>query len=389
MYVPSSDGGHALYAHELLESLHASGGPFNFELVSSTDLSPKFDSGRYVIHRLLPVLRDRKEYASKCHWIADRTRYYVQRERLFLKWLAGRPDISAVHLQEWKIWLFPKLVRRIAQLGKTVLATVHNVYPHRYPTGVPKALIDGLGRRGCAHCSGLFVHTHRLADELRTMLRSKGQPIHVVPHVVWSCQRPGNAIPIAQRLSLRKLLFFGVLRRNKGLHIFLQAAQLLPDVEITIAGSEQEPDYFQEECLPLIRQLQARGHRIDVRIRYISDAEAAELFATHSAVVMPYTDEFMAQSGVVYMAIAHDLPVISTRAGGLGDLLDEFPIGTLCDEATPQSLAVAIRELFSHPRPSELQRHLDAARSHYSWESAAMATMRGYSASVLAQGVRS
>lgn len=378
VYVPSADGGHPLYARSLLHALEAADSDFAFELVSATDLAPAYDTDAYPIHRLVPPLKERSAFPNRLTWAADRLGYYPRRERAFLDWLERRPDIVAVHLHEWQFWLMPWLVRRIVRSGKRVFATIHNVRPHRYPTGVPKSVVDGLVRRGCMGCAGLFVHTERLADELAKFLGPGAPPIFVVPHGAWDvAERPGRPT-LAQRIASKRLLFFGVLRRNKGLHVLLRAAERLPEFSITIAGQPQDPEYYERDCLPLIRDLQAKGHRIQLRADYIGDDEAHDLLSTHGAVMLPYTGEFMAQSGVIFMAIAHGTPVVATGAGGLSELLAAFPIGTVCDAAEPEALAAATRALFERTDVDRLGAALEAARRHYSWANAAEATLKGY-----------
>src|SRR5207237_375660 len=137
------------------------------------------------------------------------------------------------------------------------------------------------------------------------------------------------------------LLFFGTIRRNKGLDLLLRAAEQLPGYSITIAGEPTEAAYYNDEILPLIRRLQAAGVKIDLRNGFTPEAEVGPLFASHSAIVLPYTANFMAQSGVVYLALAHELPVVASEAGGLRDLFREFKIGETFVQHTPDALAAA------------------------------------------------
>lgn len=391
MFTPTADGGHARYTWELLRALaeqdrepEFSRTRYRFELVTSRDLHPQFDSDAYRVHCLLPLLRDRSEFATRLSWAANRVTHYARREKKFLDWLRGRPDIDAVHFQEWTPWLAAPLFRRIRALGKRVFYTAHNIVPHRYPRAVPKSVMNRWIRRACLLCDGLFVHTDLLAAELAQFLNgSTGAatlpPIHVVPHGVWTVPDVSRRASIDERLALKRLLFFGEIRRNKGLDLLLRALEHLPaGYSLTVAGEPRERDYFRDEILPLVARARTRGAAIDLRDRFTPEDEVPALFAGHSAVVLPYTPKFVAQSGVVFMALAHDTPVIASEAGGLRELFEEFRIGATFGEATPQALASAVRAVCERGPAGEIAGEIRAAKQRFSWREAADATLAGY-----------
>src|SRR6185503_8219749 len=98
--------------------------------------------------------------------------HYARRDWQFLKWLRGRPDVAAIHLQEWTPWLAAPLIRCIRRMGKRVFYTVHNVIPHRYPALLPRRVMDFWVRRAARACDGLFLHTPQLAEQLSGRLAS-------------------------------------------------------------------------------------------------------------------------------------------------------------------------------------------------------------------------
>ncbi len=379
MYTPSSDGGMAQYAWELMNALSDEGrGNFKVELVTGQDVVPLFQTDAYPIHAILPPLCHRNEFANRASWVASRLAHYPRREWRFLKWLRGRPDVVAVHLQEWTPWLAASMIRRIRAMGKQVFYTVHNIYPHRYPAMVPKAVMDRWVRKACRSCDGLFVHTERLAGQLAQFLGGTHPPIHVVPHGVWTVRGTAPRPTMEERLEWKKLLFFGTIRRNKGLDVLLRAAETLHDYSITIAGEPLEAEYYRTEILPQIQRLRNDGVKINLIDRYISESELPELLATHSAVVLPYTPNFVAQSGVIFLALAHELPVVASLAGGLKDLFEEFRVGVPFSEVTPAALAAAVRRLADPDVRRDVTEQIAAARSHYSWRETARATIAGY-----------
>lgn len=381
MYTPSSDGGHARYTWELLTALatHPRSRAV-YELVTSEDLDPQFNSDAYTVHPILPVLRHRSDFSNRLTWAASRLTHYARRESAFLRWLRTRPDIDAVHIQEWTPWLAPRLVRGIKSMGKRVFHTVHNVVPHKYPRLVPRAVVDGWIRRACRDCDGLFVHTDRLGDELARFLGAGHPPIGVMPHGVWTVRDAGAAPPIGERLASKRLLFFGQIRRNKGLHLLLEAAEHLPGYSLTIAGEPGDPAYFSTEILPRIAALRAGGFQIDLRDRFTPENEVGALFSSHSAIVMPYTKGFVAQSGVIFMALAYDVPVVASEAGGLRDLLDQFRVGETFADPDPRAIARAIRTLHEGGLRDDLPGQIQLAKRRYSWQTAAGAVIDGYNA---------
>lgn len=382
MHAPSAVGGHPLYVMELLTALtrHPRGGD-RFELVAGADLEAQFRTDLYPVHAVLPPLRHRRELRSKVAWASDRLLHYPRRDRFFLNWLKARPEVGAVHFQEFSLSL-PPLIRAIRRTGRRVFYTIHNIRPHAYPPVIPRLVWDRWNRGACLSADRLFVHSERLRDDLAAFLDSEDcPPIDVTPHGVWTSPVSTIGAPVdRQPRPHRRLLFFGTIRRNKGLDLLFHAAPHLPEFEFTIAGEPREAEYFRTEVVPQIAELRKQGIRIELIDRFVPKAEVPAVFAAHTAVVLPYTEEFTAQSGVVFLAIAHGVPVVASEAGGLRDLFRQFRIGTTFCEQTPDALASAVRTCVEQAAQGAFEEPLRAARQHFSWESAAEATIAAYSA---------
>ena len=380
VFAPTATGGHARYAWELTTAMATHPRrAHRFELVSTADLDPAFRTGAYPAHAVLPRLRGRTAFRTRPGWMLNRATYYPVREHQFLRWLRGRPDVVAVHLQEWKPWLATRLVRAIHAMGKRVFYTVHNVLPHRYPPMVPRRLMRHWIRRACLHCDGLFVHSQRLADELAAFLGPRRPPITVVPHGVWTVPDAPAEVSPAERLNARRLLFFGAIRRNKGLHLLLDAAAQLAGYRLTIAGEPLEQEYFDTEIMPRVRAARAAGVDVELRDGFVPDDQVGPLFTGHSAVVLPYTSQFVAQSGVAFMALEYGVPVVSSEAGALKDLLGEYRLGETFETGSADALAAAVRRLHEGTDTGELERDIRAARRRFTWQAAAGVTIAAYS----------
>jgi glycosyltransferase involved in cell wall biosynthesis len=352
-------------------------GEVEFEWVSSMDLEDRFDSRHYAVHRILPRLLNRSGFRTRLSWAASRSVHYPYREWRFLKWLKTRPDITAVHFQEFNFWL-PPLLRAVRRLGKQTFYTAHYIRPHSYPPLLPRALWDKRHFQACRLCDGVFVLSSQLRDELSQAMGPSHPQIRIAPHGVWTVGHPREVPTMRERLARKRLLFFGTIRRDKGLDLLLDAMPQLSGFGLTIAGAPCEAGYFHNEVMPRVRRLQSAGHRIDVIDRFVPDEQAASLFASHSALVLPYTKDFTAQSGVVFLALAHEIPVVCSEVGGLGEVMESFRIGTTIDEPSVIALVGAIRRLCCEPHLADLAGEIREAKDHFSWEACARATMAGY-----------
>ena len=202
------------------------------------------------------------------------------------------------------------------------------------------------------------MHTDRLAEDLSKFLGNSHPPIQVVPHGVWTVRNAADVPKLEERLKWKKLLFFGSIRRNKGLDLLLSAAEKLKDYSITIAGEPQERQYYETEVLPQIERLKAAGVKVDLRPKFTPDHEVGQLFASHSAVVLPYTKGFVVQSGVIFMALAYELPVVASEAGGMKDLFRDFKVGVTFKESTAEELAAAVTKLHAGECRHDISRRL-------------------------------
>ena len=370
MYTPSAGGGHALYTKELLTHLsqQRSARPV---LVTSRDLEDAFLRVPYEVANILPELQKKETFPNRSAWLAARTQHYWRREQRFLEWLRERPDIGVVHVQEFAPWLAPYFFTRIKRLGKRLVYTVHNVRPHS------KRFLARFYRDAWRRCDALIVHSESLKCDLSSLLGRRCPPIFVVPHGVWSA-KAASPPDLKTRLAERHLLFFGVIRENKGLHGLLDAMLELGDYRLTVAGSAADHrPYFEREIAPRLERLKASGVHVDLREGFVADADLPSLFGDSSALVLPY-ENFSAQSGVLYLALAYGLPVVASDAGALGETVRELSCGIVLESTRPQAIAGAVRALSSGSVAAELEANLKRAKQQLSWANSAELTQAAY-----------
>ena len=268
MHSPSASGGQPLYVQELLTVLaeHPRGGG-HFEWVAAENLEPQFKSSLYTVHAILPRLPHKREFRNRLSWAANRIRHYPRCDAVFLDWLRQRPDITAVHFQEFSRSQ-QSLFRAIRQLGKKIFYTVHNIRPHAYPPLVPHSLWDHRARRGCKGCDALFVHTQGLRQELGWFLRVPHPPIEVVPHGVWTVPEPLAVPTLDEAPELEAAVVLRNDSTQQGAESSVAGRGVAAGLLSTIAGAPREAEYFRNEVFPQIDRLRKSGVSVELIDRF-------------------------------------------------------------------------------------------------------------------------
>lgn len=379
IFTPTEKGGHAQYSYELFDTLSRRSGAFfepklRVRLVSGQQLSEKYRQADYTVLPIMPSLPPRSFFSSKWRWAISRLFYYAHRDWVFLRYLLAEvPRGAIIHLQEISPWWAPAFVAFLKGRGYKVGIHLHNARVfHRKPIGISWAMSDRLNGAAIRKMDFIFVHSELIKREALVAL--KLEPVedrfHVAPHGIWrsvAAHRRGHGERIVEAgLIGRRVLFFGVIRENKGLHNLLDAMLLGGDFSLTIAGAPEEADYYAREITPRIDALMAAGKKITVVPRYLEEAEILDMMQDADFMVLPYTN-FKGQSGVLFYAIGMALPTIVTDSGALGDTVRTYGIGVVSKAESPQALADAISTMTAMPADAFKGVFARAQEAH-SWE---------------------
>jgi glycosyltransferase involved in cell wall biosynthesis len=272
--------------------------------------------------------------------------------------------------------------------GAFVVLTVHDPLPHRWILpGYLRWLETGILSAGYALCHKLIVHNQTGQQVLVKHFRLDAKDVSVIPHgpLHMVSAAPKNIESGHQSLKPLRLLAFGSLRENKGLHLTIAAIQRLRRTDggrpvwLTIAGRTpnlMEKPYW-EGCKRLIA---AEPDAIEVIERLIGDEEIVPLFARHDAALLPYL-EFFSDSGVAMLALSQGKPVIATAAGGLGELLEHTDCGIRIESPTVDGVASSISKARLAPaewlETKGLNGYLYVANER-SWSAIAQKTQKVY-----------
>jgi len=236
----------------------------------------------------------------------------------------------------------------------------HNTRPHEPLPGQDTAL-----RLVARHCEGVVVHSRSEQDLMSAV--APGTVVRLVDYPLLPTARALPAREAAQRrlgIAGRALLFFGYVRKYKGVDLLLQALARLPAelaVSLLVAGEFYDPltSYH-----TLIQDLGLTS-RVHIINRYIPEAEWPDLFAATDALVLPY--RAASQSMSIALAYGFGKPVIVSRVGGLAEAVEEGRTGLIA-EPEPTALAAAIECLYTEFLLGPYQKHIEAHRQHLGWE---------------------
>ena len=260
-----------------------------------------------------------------------------------------RPDLIVVRY--WLPLMGPALgtiLRRVKKNRHTrVVAITDNIIPHeKRPGDIP------FTRYFLKTCDGFITMSEKVMHDLRRFQPVK--PALQVAHPLYDnfgAPIPqqeareflrGKGIPIGDKDRI--LLFFGFIRKYKGLDIVLEAMAdpRIKDlgIRLLVAG-----EFYEEEAPyhDLITRLNI-ADRLLLRTDFIPDSEVRDYLCAADAVIQPYRNA--TQSGVTPLAYHFEKPMIVSNVGGLPALVPHEKVG-LVAEPEPTAMADAILRFFA------------------------------------------
>ncbi|HEX2921631.1 MAG TPA: glycosyltransferase [Bacteroidales bacterium] len=277
----------------------------------------------------------------------------------------ARPDILVTRF--WLPFMGPCLgtVARIARSNRhtKVICIFDNVIPHEKRPG------DRLFTRYFAHSIDCGIALAKvLADDLRSIRKDLNVKIGFHPLY----DNYGNSLPqenakIQLGLDINKkyVLFFGFIRKYKGLDLLLKAFASSyfkeNNIELLVAG-----EFYDDESP--YRKIVSDNNLVDDVIffnRFISDNEVSAFFSAADIVAQPYRTA--TQSGVSQIAFNFDKPVVVTDVGGLREIVPDKEGGYVVD-SDPEQIASALIDFFKNNRKESFTEFIKEHKKKFLWD---------------------
>jgi D-inositol-3-phosphate glycosyltransferase len=284
---------------------------------------------------------------------------------------------GVVVLKWWMPFFAPAFASAVGPLrkrGTRVLLVCDNLLPHE-KRPFDRELTAWMLRNS----DGYLVMSDSVERELAAL--KPGAPRRRVPHPFYAQFDGGRFTRETARARLgldpagEVVLFFGYVRRYKGLDTLLEAwpaVRARRPATLVVAGD------FYEDPAPyraLAARVTAEGGSGQVRLRegYQSDEDVEALFRAADVVVLPYRSA--TQSGVTHVAYALGVPVITTDVGGLAETVRPGETGLVVPPADPAALAGAIVRFFAEGLGPGMRANVRALGEAHSWGALADSTV--------------
>ena len=277
-----------------------------------------------------------------------------------------KPDL--VIFRYWMPFMGPSLgtLGRIIRKNKhtKVVTIADNIIPHEkrfFDTPFTKYFVNS--------CDGFVTMSELVLEDLKQFDSTK--PVAYNPHPMYESFGPQlDKADARKKLGLAEngkyLLFFGFIRKYKGLDILLRAFAdkriQESGIKLIIAG-----EYYDK---PEEYQAIIEAHGLEKALvqanDFIPDSEVSTYFSAADMVVQTY--KTATQSGVTQIAYYYHNPMLVTDVGGLAELVPHNKVGYVTSTDIDE-IADAILDFYENKREAEFVENIKTERLRFTWES--------------------
>lgn len=288
-----------------------------------------------------------------------------------LNWLKVGKEIKKLQADILiiKFWLpfmapcFGTIARIVRSNKKTkVLSILDNVIPHEKRM-FDKTLIGFFVNA----VDGFIAMSQQVLNDLKLFTTTK--PAVIIPHPVYDnfgdkVSREEACIRLQLDPQIKYILFFGFIRKYKGLDLLLEAManEKLRNkkIKLLIAGE------FYEDAAPyleLIEKLDLKDKLIQAT-DFIADNEVKYYFSAADLVAQPYRSA--TQSGISQIAYHFEKPMVVTNVGGLPEIVHDNVTGFVVN-TVPEEIASAIARFFDGNYTTQMLPAVQEEKKKFQW----------------------
>ncbi|MGZ4035122.1 MAG: glycosyltransferase [Bacteroidia bacterium] len=275
-----------------------------------------------------------------------------------------KPDF--VVFRYWLPFMGPCLgtIAKRIKKGTTikVIAITDNVIPHEKKIG-DKVFTNYFVKK----CDGFIAMSQSVLNDLNKFISTDKKSF--LPHPIYDIF--GEKVDKSAALNHLKLnvsdsylLFFGFIRKYKGLDLLLEA---MADERIKALGIKLivAGEYY-EDAAPYNEIIRKNGleKSIILKTEYISSEEVRYYFCASDMIAQPYRSA--TQSGVTQIAYHFEKPMLVTNVGGLSEIVPNDKVGYVT-EINSKAIADAIVDFYTNKKEQIFTQNTIIEKQRFLW----------------------
>lgn len=241
-----------------------------------------------------------------------------------------------------------------------ILLICHNVLPHE-----SRFADKLLTRLTFSQADYFIVHSKEDFNNLKRSIPNK--PTKLGFHPTYTLFNLTNSTKEQAKKELnltgKVLLFFGFIRKYKGLDYLLKALPLvLKKIKVTLLIVGE----FWESKKEYLAEIKKFGPAIRLVDKYVPNEEVEKYFSASDVLVLPYVSA--TQSGIVQIAYGFNKPVLVSDVGGLPDVVFHNKTGLIFKSKNIKEIAESIISFYEKNKENEFIENIKKEKSRFSWE---------------------
>jgi D-inositol-3-phosphate glycosyltransferase len=274
-----------------------------------------------------------------------------------------KPDFVIIRF--WIPFMGPALgtiARRIKKAGIKVIAITDNVIPHEKRAG------DSIFTKYFIRaCQGFVTMSDSVFKDLNVFTKSEHKiflhhPLYTSFGEKLNKLEARKILDIAQNDKV--ILFFGLIRKYKGLDILLESMAdervKKMGIKLLIAGEFYEDRAYYDH---IIHENKLENNII-LHGKFIPNEEVKNYFSACDLVTLTYRNA--TQSGVTQVAFHFEKPVLVTNVGGLGEIIPHQKAGYVV-EPDKKQIADALIDYYENNREEIFTKGMHVEKLKYDW----------------------
>lgn len=277
----------------------------------------------------------------------------------------NRKNPDFVIIRYWLPFMGPCLgsIARLLNKKIKILAITDNIIPHEKRFGdffLTKYFVSS--------CDAFVTLSASVLEDLTQFTKSKNKKF--TPHPIYDTFGEKIDKSVAKKnlelnINDKYLLFFGFVRKYKGLDLMLHAMsdQRIKDlgIKLIVAGEFYDNiDFY----LDLINELDIDSNII-LKSDFIDERDVKNYFCASDMITQTYRTA--TQSGVTQIAYHFERPMLVTDVGGLAEIVPHKKVGYVTTQE-PKIIADAIVDFYANNRELDFEKNTKPEKLKFSWQ---------------------